>query len=323
VTPTVATPFRQLPFRDLPERPRIPHRWAEVETHRAVIATEAYGELDTAWYTYGSGPPLLLVHGLMTAAWSWRYVLPLLGDRFTLVMPDLPGSGATAKPDATYEPDRLADWLGGFVGRLGLRGCAAIGNSLGGYLALRLAIRDPGALGRLVDLHSPGVPLARLWALAAVIRMPGAERLLRALVHRDPERWVHRNVHYYDESLKSLEEARVWAEPLRSVEGVRAFHRILRDTLDPRQMRAFLGELHRVSIPTLLVYATTDPLVPPWIGDALAERIPGAGLVRLDQASHFAHVDAPDRFVAAVDAFLAQGTRSDSSRGSTANAENA
>ena len=298
------TPFRQLPFRDLPEVPRVAHRWAEVETHRASIATEAYGDLDTTWYTYGSGPPLLLIHGLMTAAYSWRYVLPLLGERYTLVMPDLPGSGATAKPDATYEPDRLADWIGGFARHVGIRGCRAIGNSLGGYLALKLAIRDPGAFERLVDLHSPGVPLARLWALAAVIRAPGAERLLRALVHRDPERWVHRNVHYYDESLKSREEARVWAEPLRSVEGVRAFHRILRDTTDPRPMRRFLTELPRITIPVLLVYATTDPLVPPWIGDRLVERIPGAKLARLDQASHFAHVDAPERVVAALGGFL-------------------
>jgi pimeloyl-ACP methyl ester carboxylesterase len=169
-------------------------------------------------------------------------------------------------------------------------------------------------MGCLVDLHSPGVPLVRLWALLAATSVPGSERLLRALVHWDPERWVHRNVHYYDESLKSREEARVWAEPLRTADGVRAFHRTLRDTVDPREMRRFLRTLadrrdrgDAFPVPLLLVYATTDPLVPPWIGERLAALIPSATLARIDQASHFAHVDAPDRLVALLGPFLDQG----------------
>src|SRR5688500_16740720 len=112
-------PFRQLPFRDLPEHPRVPHLWSEVETHREVVQTDSFGALDTTWYSYGSGPPLLLVHGLMTAAYSWRYVLPLLGSSYRLIMPDLPGSGATGKPDASYHPDRLADWVGELAQHLG------------------------------------------------------------------------------------------------------------------------------------------------------------------------------------------------------------
>jgi pimeloyl-ACP methyl ester carboxylesterase len=305
-------PFRQLPFRDLPEQPRVAHRWAEVSVCRESVRTESFGALDTTWHEWGSGPPLLLVHGLMTAAYSWRYVLPLLGATHTLIMPDLPGSGATGKPASSYEPDRLAAWIGEFAAHRGIRGCSVVGNSLGGYLCLRLALRDPGAIGRLVDLHSPGVPLARLWALCGATRLPGAERLLRWLVHRDPELWVHRNVHYYDETLKSREETRVWAEPLRSDEGAAAFFRTLRDTVDPRPMRALVLELaarrdrgEPFPVPLLLVYAATDPMVPPQVGDQLAALIPSAEFVRLDEASHFAHVDATERLVAAITPFLA------------------
>src|SRR5690606_18494790 len=159
------------------------------------------------------------------------------------------------------------------AGALGIRGCAAIGNSMGGYLCMRLALRDPEALGPLVNLHSPGVPLLRLYALRTVLSAPGSHRLLRFLVHRDPERWVHRNVHYYDESLKSREETREYAEPLATDAGVAAFARILHETLDPAEMRAFVERLRLLSeagqpfpVPLMLVYAAQDPMVPPSVG---------------------------------------------------------
>jgi pimeloyl-ACP methyl ester carboxylesterase len=304
-------PFRQRPFAELPERPRVPHRWADCVTHREVL-DGPFGRIPVVWRTFGEGPPVVLVHGLMTAGYSFRYLLEPLGGQATLVIPDLPGSGDSAMPDGPYGPDRLADWVGAFVGQVGARGAPAIGNSLGGYLCLRLALRDPGALGALLDLHSPGMPLLRLRALHAALSTPGAFRLLAWLVGRDPKRWVHRNVHYYDESLKSREETRIWAAPLSTPDGVRAFGEILRDTLDPSEIAAFVATLEGrrdrgegFPVPLWLVYADTDPVVPPWIGDALHARIPGSRLVKLSRASHFAHVDAVDAFVGVAREFLA------------------
>ncbi|MEQ1500732.1 MAG: alpha/beta hydrolase [Myxococcota bacterium] len=305
------TPFRQIPFDRLPESPRIPHPWASTTRHTELVPSDAMGPVPTTWYTYGQGEPLLLIHGLMTSAWSWRYALEPLGARHRLVIPDLPGSGASGKPDRSYHPDRLADWIGAFAAHVGIRGANTVGNSLGGYLCLRLALRDPGAIGRLVDLHSPGIPLLRLWALHAAMRQPLAEPILSRLIGRDPERWAHRMTHYYDESLKSREEARVWAEPLRDPAGVHAFARILRETLDPREFARFCRTLadrrdrgEPFPVPLLLLYATRDPMVPASVGVELGGLIPSAELAWLDRASHFAHVDAVDRFAPIVDRFL-------------------
>src|SRR6185503_9336409 len=88
----------------------------------------------------------------------------------------------------------------------------------------------PPLMGRLVNLHSPGLPTARMRALRVALALmprPLYEALLRWLIARDPERWVHKNVHYYDETLKSREEHREFAAPLRTPEGVRAFTRML------------------------------------------------------------------------------------------------
>lgn len=205
----------------------------------------------------------------------------------------------------------MADWIGAVVAALGIRGCAAIGNSMGGYLAMRLALRDPGALSRLVNVQSPGVPEARIYALQAALAVPGSQRLLRWMVQRDPERWAHKNVHYWDESLKSREEARVYGAPLGTDAGVRAFIAHLRVTLAPKPMRAFLATLAQrkargepFPVPLQLVYARQDPMVPPRFGEVFAAHLPGVPLVWLDEASHFPHVDAPARFIAAVLPFL-------------------
>jgi pimeloyl-ACP methyl ester carboxylesterase len=299
-------PFQQLRFDDLPELPRRPHAWDRAAQHVTTLRSRPFGAVRVVWRTYGNGPPLLLVHGLMTAGYSWRYAIEPLGERFTCFVPDLVGAGASEPVDASYAPDALATFLAELQDALGIRGCAVIGNSLGGYLCMRLALQDPSAIGRLVNLHSPGVPLRRLHALKAALRLPGSGRLLRRLIHRDPERWVHHNVHYWDETLKSREETRTYAAPLASPEGVRAFGAILRDTLDPVEMARFLATLAAgpFPVPLLLVYAKQDPMVPPAVGQALRGLLPDAGFVEIAEASHFAHVDAVEAFVAAVLPFL-------------------
>jgi pimeloyl-ACP methyl ester carboxylesterase len=305
-------PFRRGPFEELPERPARSHIYYDTEVMTVRLRSRPCGDMRAHVRRHGSGPPLLLVHGLMTSSYSFRYVLAPLGAHFTVYAPDLPGAGRSDRPtEVPYTAPALAEWLGELQGVLGLRGCAVLGNSMGGYLAMQLALRDGGAMSRLVNLHSPGLPEARLYALSSLLALPGMERLLLRLVRRDPLRWAHRNVHYYDESLKSLEEAREYGEPLADPAGARAFARYLREALSPYEMRRFrdaLASRRRAGtpfpVPLLLVYAEQDPMVPPRMGPALAALVPEARLVWLREASHFAHVDAPGRLVEAVLGFL-------------------
>ena len=189
-----------------------------------------------------------------------------------------------------------------------LDGVPMVANSMGGYLAMRMCMKYPPCVTRLVNLHSPGLPTPRMYALHAAIRAPGGEALLQALIARDPENWAFSNVHYWDETLKSREEARTYGAPLATPEGRRAFARHLRDTLSVRGMRALAEELRardgRFPIPLLFVYARRDPMVPPAVGERMAAMVPGAPLVWLDEGSHFAHVDATERFLEVALPFL-------------------
>lgn len=304
-------PFHRWPFGALPEVPRTPHPHFDEPLRRATMETPAWGPIEVAWRQHGSGPPLLLVHGLMTSSYSWRYVLEPLGEHFTLYAPDLPGSGASAKPRGPYDPGTLAAWIGQFQREVGIRGCPVIGNSLGGYLSMRLALDDPGAMARLLNLHSPGIPELRLRALRVALSLPGVQAGFAAFVRRRPHRWAHRNVHYFDETLKSREEARAYGDPLADPPGSRAFARILHETVDWRAMRDQLARLRALPefpVPLLLLYARADPMVPPRVGPALQEAS-GGELRWLEQGSHFAHVDATDAFVREALGFLGPGDR--------------
>ena len=298
-------PFHQLPFDQVPDQPRVPHRWADAG-HADVVIDVPAPSTRIVVRTYGAGPPLLLVHGLMTAGYSFRYVLERLGAHFTLYIPDLPGAGRSDYPDVYLGPDVLARSLIAIVDALGICGCAAIGNSMGGYLCMRAALLDANVFSRIVNLHSPGVPTGRMHALRWAMRLLPGRAIVDRLVRRDPERWVHRNVHYYDETLKSREEHREYAYPLRDPAGRRAFYRHLRDALDAREMTAFVAALKAkpFPIPLQLIYAERDPVVPAIVGDRLRALVPAAEFVRLAEASHFAHVDAAERFVSAALPFL-------------------
>jgi pimeloyl-ACP methyl ester carboxylesterase len=302
----VLAPFRQLRFEDVPDVPARPHRWAETTRRDITIECEGLPPTRIAVRELGAGPPLVLVHGLMTHGYSFRYLLELLGARHRLLIPDLPGAGYSDHPDVYLGPDVLARAVIATIDALGARGAPVIGNSMGGYLCMRAALIDPGAIGRLVNLHSPGVPTFRMHALRWGLRLLPARWLIDRLVRRNPERWVHKNVHYYDESLKSREEHREYAAPLATPAGRRAFYRHLRDALDVAEMAKFVRALRarEFPVPLLFVYAKRDPMVPPIVGDKLHALVPTAQMIRLDEASHFAHVDAAPRFVAAIEAFL-------------------
>jgi len=303
-------PFQRGKFEELPELPRVPHGFFATRAEEVPVTTPALGVTRAHVRVHGSGPPLLLIHGLMTTSYSWRYMLEPLGQRYTLYIPDLPGAGRSEPGAGAYHPDALAAWIGALMGELGIRGAPVIGNSMGGYLCMRLALRDPGAMSRLVNAHSPGVPEARLYALKGLLGVPGMKSLLSRIIRKDPLRWVHKNVHYFDETLKSLEEAHEYGDPLATDAGRWAFIRYLTQTMSVGDVRRFQNELkarlargEAFPIPMLLIYARKDPMVPPRFGDVMAART-GAPLVWLERGSHFAHVDAPDEFLPPVLEFL-------------------
>lgn len=266
--------------------------------------------------TLGEGPPLVLVHGLMTSSYSWRYVLEPLSKHYRVLVPDLVGSGATDKPlDMVYSVANVARFLAAYVRTVSREPVYLVGNSLGGLYSLR-ALLDHGArlARRFVLMHAPGYPFARTRALNVLLGAPllgaGLSSLVAAVSHRWPRTFVAKNVHYLRKDMMSEEEATEYGRLFATRRGARVFARILHESVDPREHAKIIEELRgRVAdgkvfpCPTKILYARKDVMVPPAFGPMFHADIPGSDLVWMDDASHFLQVDAPERTVDEIVSF--------------------
>src|SRR4028119_1563533 len=91
----------------------------------------------------GEGPPLVLLHGAGDNSLDWRWVMPALAATHRVYAPDLPGSPDSARPPADYSPAFFERFVASFVDALGIGPTTFVGNSLGGLVALRVALSEP------------------------------------------------------------------------------------------------------------------------------------------------------------------------------------
>lgn len=245
----------------------------------------------------GRGPRLLMLHGLTAHSGTWRPVARRLGDRFTLVMPDLLSRGRSeARPDLPHDLDRELARIRAVARATGTVGRPVIGHSQGAALAAAWTggpdpppalvlvcpvtpwTRRPAALG---PLRSPALRRA-IAPLAVRLRRPVCRWTLRHRVFADPERVDGRTVRRY---------AAPWSERRRA----RALLRVLADWR-PRELA---GRPSGSAPPCRVVAGAHDRRVP--VGEARrwARRL-GAGLEVVDDAAHMVPVEAPGAVVRAT-----------------------
>ena len=105
----------------------------------------------------GEGSPLVLLHGAGDNSLDWRWVMPALAAGHRVYAPDLPGSPDSAKPAADYSPAFFERFVSAFLDALDVGRATLVGNSLGGLIALRLALSEPERAGALVLVNSAGL----------------------------------------------------------------------------------------------------------------------------------------------------------------------
>ncbi len=297
----------------LPDKGPWPHPYYSIDDAFVEVAfTDAEGtrrRVRVRQKSTGDGPPLVLVHGLMTSSYSWRYVLEPLGRRYRVLAPDLVGAGASDKPlDLTYSVENLARFIVAYVRTVAREPVYLVGNSLGGLYAIRalLLAADEPIARRFVLMHSPGYPLVRTRLLKTLLSLPalgaGLSEVVARTAHRFPSEFVARNVHYARKDMMSREECAEYGRLFETLDGARVFARILAESLDPEEHARVIADLRRrrLGCPVKLLFARKDVMVPPAFGPMYHADIPGSELVWIDDASHFLHVDAPERTVAQI-----------------------
>ncbi len=255
------------------------------------------------------GSPVVLIHGLGASAEIWSANIGALASRHRVYVPDLPGFGRTQKPERMdYSPAAYSRFILDFMTALGIGRAALVGHSLGGGVALRVILDDPGRVDRLILVSSAG--LGREVSLPLrIASLPFFDRIFFKPPMPVFTRFLHRLV--YDPAAITPEFAHLYHEMFFQPGSVRAFTSILRTIATLRGARPGILEpiregLGTITAPTLILWGRQDRILP--VGQAFdaAGRIPGARLHVYERCGHMPNVEYPEEFNRILLDFLAE-----------------
>jgi pimeloyl-ACP methyl ester carboxylesterase len=240
----------------------------------------------------GSGPALVLVHGLSSnATQDWGRLIAPLGRSLHVYAPDLPGFGRSERPaTADYSIPMQVEAVREFMQAIGVGRARVAGISMGGWIASRLAGEHPAMVERLVVVDAAGMRPDGP-AIPAEVLLPrdeeGVRRLVATVRHNAPAPpwFVARDI-----LARRLREEWIARRALQSMAAGR-------DWLD--------GTLSRADMPVLVVWGKQDRLIPVEYAARLEAEFPHADLRVLDGCGHVPMADCPEAFDREVLAFLA------------------
>jgi pimeloyl-ACP methyl ester carboxylesterase len=258
---------------------------------RAVRAT--CGDIEVAWFEWGRGDPLVLVHGLGDDHRAWRRVLAWLAAHRRVIAYDQRGHGQTSLGEPAGTLAQLSGDLVALLDALALERADLCGFSLGGTVVIRTAIDHPERVGRLV----PVATSSRVGRAAAAWYEERARAAdagdLPPLMEGDTAEQLATAPDELADHLAIRREATADARGFAN--GCRAMMRLNAEPLDP--------DLPRVRARTLVIAAERDPLCPPRAGEIIAAGIPGATMVVIPESGHQVELERPAELSRAIMAF--------------------
>lgn len=249
------------------------------------------------YYDVGSGPVVVLIHGLADEAGIWAdSIAPLQASGYRVIVPDLIGFGRSDKPLLGYRTATFTDFLQALLLKLNVDKAVLVGNSLGGWVAADYALRYPQQVSALVLVDAVGYSdLPRKMPLPVEhLRLASLEQA-RAVVpfaFYDTVTWGTEQV------IHGLLEQRVVNNDGFTIDQFIASVRRGDDALD--------GRLQKIAVPVLVIWGEADRLVPISEGRRLRNDIRGAQLKVIPRCGHMPQLECPARFNPLVVEFLAQ-----------------
>jgi pimeloyl-ACP methyl ester carboxylesterase len=246
---------------------------------------------------HGTGETLLLHQGLGQGSWAWMYTAPALAERFLTIVFDTRGTGRSTVPDGEYGIPDLADDASSILDG---RPAHVAGFSMGGYVALTLALTRPDLVRKLV-LAGTGAggptrvprPKHVRDAFESAMRLPAEEARRATLPYTFAPGWPEANPERVEEIVAA---SLVHPTPLRTIEAhTLACYRFYDEGV----------EVERIDAPALVIHGTDDVIVPTPNGRELARRLPNATYVELPGRGHNLMLQDPETFNRLVLDFLA------------------
>lgn len=249
------------------------------------------------YWDIGSGPVVVLLHGLGSSKEDWLAVVGPLSKNHRLLIPDQIGFGHSDKPMVSYSVQTFVDFLDEFLRQMKVEKASLVGESLGGWVSAlylteisgtdRISVLDKLVLADAAGLRQKEVAIPDMGA-----SLQSSERLLKSLFYNTS--WIT------DARLRQSFEHRLAATDGYTIQSFLSNPALASELLD--------GKLAKIRVPTLIVWGKQDQLVPFSSGEKYAAGIPGARLVAFDKCGHIPKAEKTAEFVSAVLAFLDTGT---------------
>jgi pimeloyl-ACP methyl ester carboxylesterase len=269
-------------------------------------------------HVYGGegSPPVLFVHGLGSSGYlEWRFNLPVLARSREVFALDLPGFGRSDQPPDGYGVPLFADVVEGYIRSRGVRP-VLVGTSMGGRVALEVALRHPESLAKLVLVNSLGVVRPNVQLFYPLVFVPRVGEavlaVMREALHRLPpaaiQRWARRFVRDPADVERVLDETFLAGmREMHATDGyARAYASTVRALADSqaRGTGRLLARLAATGLPILLIWGERDRLLPVERAREAVRALPGARLEVIQGAGHTPQAERPDRFNQVLEDFL-------------------
>jgi pimeloyl-ACP methyl ester carboxylesterase len=255
---------------------------------------------------YGNGDPILCVHGLGANIFSWRHFVAPFSQKNKLILVDLRGFGSSPKPRTPdYSIEQHADDIYQVILRDDLRGLTLIGNSLGGAIALLVALRlceqEPARLSKLILID----------AGAYKEYLPGYLKLMRSflgalVVYLAPAKLAAKFVlkaSYYDKNKITKDQIKAYADPIASMEGRYGLLHTARQCI-PTNSDVIISKLKDITVPTLILWGRQDAVIPVKVGELLDQDLLNSRLEVFEECGHVPQEEKPEETIASIFKFM-------------------
>ena len=228
----------------------------------------------------GAGKPLLFLHGASGAPAIMPF-MEKLASRFDVLVPEHPGYGQSDEPEWLENIHDMAYFYLDFLKALDLKQTTVVGSSMGGWIAMEMAVRDTSRIKSLVLVSPAGI--AAPGVLPADIFLLPPEEVVKRL--------------FFDEKLA---EARL-AQPENVDVSLKNRHTTARLAWDPRLHDPFLPKwLHRIDVPVKIIWGREDRILPVGFVEEYRRLLPRAEIHVLDRVGHLPQAERVDEFVELV-----------------------
>ena len=239
---------------------------------------------EIAWYSEGSGEPVLLIMGLAYPAASWFRQTEVLSKEHRVITVDNRGAGDSAgAPGAPYTVELMTSDCLAVLDAAGVERAHVVGMSMGGLMAQELAISHPERVGSLCLIATHPGTADGVWP-------PEVFEFLAARQGMSPEQSREFSIPFNYAATTSRELIEQdWAVRLEGTAGPEGYA-----AQGGTAVWAGLSRLPQITAPTMVMYGTEDRLVHPGNGERIAGAIPGATLVPVEGANHVLTTDQPE-----------------------------